>query len=240
MWMIGAGCALAGAWMAKYHRLAALALIGGTGIVTAATFLWLSAPDLALTQLMVETVTTVLILLGLGAGRRRGSSRLPARRSRPGARGFVIRVISRLRSVAEPPLAALTYAVLVHPARTPLPTSFCSMRLAAVVGRTWSTCCWSTSAASTRWARSPCLAVVALTVYALLRRFRPAAESASIPPQQRFQGDPASQRSPAEQANSGYLLVPHLPASAAAFRGDRSLFLHARSITCRVAASWPD
>ena len=53
------------AWMAKYHRLAALALVGGTGIVTAATFLWLSAPDLALTQLMVETVTTVLILLGL-------------------------------------------------------------------------------------------------------------------------------------------------------------------------------
>src|SRR5690606_9856346 len=27
--------------------------------------LWLSAPDLALTQLMVETVTTILILLGL-------------------------------------------------------------------------------------------------------------------------------------------------------------------------------
>src|SRR5690606_40421782 len=48
-----------------YHRLAALILVGGTGIVTAMTFLWLSAPDLALTQLMVETVTVVLILLGL-------------------------------------------------------------------------------------------------------------------------------------------------------------------------------
>ncbi len=65
LWLIGAGCALAAAWMAKYHRLAALALVGGTGVATAATFLWLSAPDLALTQLMVETVTTVLILLGL-------------------------------------------------------------------------------------------------------------------------------------------------------------------------------
>ncbi len=65
MWLIGAGCALGAAWMAKYHRLAALILLGGTGIVTATTFLWLSAPDLALTQLMVETVTTVLLLLGL-------------------------------------------------------------------------------------------------------------------------------------------------------------------------------
>jgi multicomponent K+:H+ antiporter subunit A len=32
------GCALVAAWVAKYHRLAALALVGGTGIVTAATF----------------------------------------------------------------------------------------------------------------------------------------------------------------------------------------------------------
>ena len=52
------------------------------------------------------------------------------------------------------------------------------------------------------------LAIVALTVYALLRRFRPAPESAGIPPQQRFEADPASRQSPAEQANSGYLLVP--------------------------------
>ena len=29
------------------------------------TFLWFSAPDLALTQLVVEIVTTILILLGL-------------------------------------------------------------------------------------------------------------------------------------------------------------------------------
>jgi multicomponent K+:H+ antiporter subunit A len=65
LWLIGAGCAVAAAWKAKYHRLAALALAGGTGLVTSITFLWLSAPDLALTQLMVETVTTVLILLGL-------------------------------------------------------------------------------------------------------------------------------------------------------------------------------
>ncbi len=65
LWLIGAACAAGAAYKAKYHRLAALSMVGGTGIVTAITFVWLSAPDLALTQLMVETVTTVLILLGL-------------------------------------------------------------------------------------------------------------------------------------------------------------------------------
>jgi multicomponent K+:H+ antiporter subunit A len=35
------------------------------GPVHLLTFLWFSAPDLALTQLVVEVVTTVLILLGL-------------------------------------------------------------------------------------------------------------------------------------------------------------------------------
>ena len=65
LWLVGCTCAVCAAWQAKYHRLAALMLVGGTGIVTSLTFLWLSAPDLALTQLMVETVTTVLLLLGL-------------------------------------------------------------------------------------------------------------------------------------------------------------------------------
>src|SRR5690606_1795781 len=65
LWVIGCACAIGAAWMAKFNPLVALVMVGGTGIVTAMTFLWLSAPDLALTQLMVETVTVVLILLGL-------------------------------------------------------------------------------------------------------------------------------------------------------------------------------
>src|SRR3546814_10880038 len=39
--------------------------MGGAGLVTCITFVWFSAPDLALTQLLVEIVTTVLLLLGL-------------------------------------------------------------------------------------------------------------------------------------------------------------------------------
>src|SRR3569623_1548834 len=65
LWLIGGICALAVAWQAKYHRLAALIFAGGAGLATSLTFVWLSAPDLALTQLAVEVVTTVLILLGL-------------------------------------------------------------------------------------------------------------------------------------------------------------------------------
>ncbi|MEJ1715064.1 hydrogenase subunit MbhD domain-containing protein, partial [Escherichia coli] len=64
-WIVGAACALAAAQQAKYHRLAALILAGVAGLVTCLTFVWFSAPDLALTQLAVEIVTTVLLLLGL-------------------------------------------------------------------------------------------------------------------------------------------------------------------------------
>ena len=56
---IGGACAIGAAYQAKFHRLAALILMGGAGLVTCITFVWLSAPDLALTQLLVEVVTTV-------------------------------------------------------------------------------------------------------------------------------------------------------------------------------------
>nr|WP_245542162.1 proton-conducting transporter membrane subunit [Rubellimicrobium thermophilum] len=65
VWLVGGACALGTAWSAKYHRLAALILLGGTGLASCVTFVWLSAPDLALTQLLVEIVTLVLLLLGL-------------------------------------------------------------------------------------------------------------------------------------------------------------------------------
>ena len=65
LWFIGGLAALATAWQAKYHRMAALTFLGMAGLCTCLTFVWFSAPDLALTQLTVEVVTTVLILLGL-------------------------------------------------------------------------------------------------------------------------------------------------------------------------------
>ena len=47
------------------HRLLALVLTEHRGLVVALTFVYFSAPDLALTQLSVEVVTTILMLLAL-------------------------------------------------------------------------------------------------------------------------------------------------------------------------------
>jgi len=52
------------------------------------------------------------------------------------------------------------------------------------------------------------LSIVALTVYALLRRFRPAPESLAIPIQQSSDVDYAAKQTPEEQASRGYLLIP--------------------------------
>src|SRR5690606_36425913 len=65
VWVVGCVCAVGAAVQAKYQRLRALMLMGGAGLATSITFVWYSAPDLALTQLLVEVVTTILILLGL-------------------------------------------------------------------------------------------------------------------------------------------------------------------------------
>ena len=65
LWIVGGACAIGAAWQAKFHRLAALIMVGGAGLVVCLTFAWLSAPDLALTQIAVEVVTMVLFLLGL-------------------------------------------------------------------------------------------------------------------------------------------------------------------------------
>ena len=90
---VGIACALGAAWQAKFHRLAALILLGGAGLVTCITFVWFSAPDLALTQLLVEIVTTVLLLLGLRW--------LPKRIETPD-RARATRVARRLRRAARP------------------------------------------------------------------------------------------------------------------------------------------
>ena len=93
-WLVGAACAIGAAWQAKYHRFAALALLGGAGVVTCVTFVWFSATDLAVTQLLVEIVTTVLLLLGLrwlpkrleaiARGHRMARPAAPRRRPRGG------------------------------------------------------------------------------------------------------------------------------------------------------------
>jgi multicomponent K+:H+ antiporter subunit A len=207
LWVIGCACALAAAWQAKYHRLAALSLVGGTGIVTSITFLWLSAPDLALTQLMVETVTTILILLGLRWLPPRLTPRylnltIPAtvwgRRSRD-------LTIATLAGVG---MAALSYGVMTSTLQTSIGSFFISRALPEGGGTNVVNVLLVDFRGFDTLGEITVLAIVSLTVYALLRRFRPAAESITLPSQQLHSGDPASGQTPAQQASTGYLMVP--------------------------------
>lgn len=206
MWTIGCACAVAAAWQAKYHRLAALILVGGTGIVTSLTFLWLSAPDLALTQLMVETVTTVLILLGLRwlpprLTPREFSIQVPRRVWLRRSRDMLVAVIGGSA------MAALSYAVLTRPAPHSIGDFFLLRALSEGGGSNAVNVLLVDFRGFDTMGEITVLAIVALTVYALLRRFRPAPESMAAPAQQANQVDPAARQAPAQQANDGYLLV---------------------------------
>ena len=59
--IVATGC------MVTFHRLRimALVLVGIIGLIVSCSFLYLSAPDLALTQISVEVVTVILLLLAL-------------------------------------------------------------------------------------------------------------------------------------------------------------------------------
>ncbi len=61
---IGIASALGVVWLHR-QRMPALLLLAAAGLVVCLAFVYLSAPDLALTQLLVEMVTTVLMVLAL-------------------------------------------------------------------------------------------------------------------------------------------------------------------------------
>ncbi|MFD2364922.1 monovalent cation/H+ antiporter subunit A [Pseudoduganella sp. GCM10020061] len=207
LWLIGAGCAVSAAWQAKYHRLVALILVGGVGVVTSLTFLWLSAPDLALTQLMVETVTTVLILLGL----RWLPPRFPPAGLNPHippsawlrrARDGMVAAAGGLG------LAAISYAVLTRNPPDTISGFFVTRALPEGGGANVVNVLLVDFRGFDTLGEITVLSAVALTVYALLRRFRPAAESIAIPIQQDTDVDPAAAQPAALQAARGYLMVP--------------------------------
>ncbi|MEN3277546.1 MAG: multicomponent antiporter subunit [Massilia sp.] len=207
LWLIGAACALGAANQAKYHRLVALVLVGGTGVVTSLTFLWMSAPDLALTQLMVETVTTVLILLGLRW--------LPPRFAPRGLAAHVPRSTwlrrARDASVAIAGglgLAAATYALLSSKPPPTISDFYLERALTEGGGANVVNVLLVDFRGFDTLGEITVLSAVALTVYALLRRFRPASESIAIPVQQASDVDPAVAQSPAQQTTTGYLTVP--------------------------------
>ena len=211
IWALGMVCAVASAWQAKYHRLAALTLMGGAGLCVCITFLWFSAPDLALTQLAVELVTTILILLGLRWLPKRDES-LPASPA-SAALARTRRVRDLLLAVAAGGgMAWLAFAMMSRPFAQSTSTFFLERALTEGGGTNVVNVMLVDFRGFDTFGEIVVLGIVALTVYALLRRFRPAVETMDLPEQQRYlpadlQTDLLNPRNATDTA-VGYLMVP--------------------------------
>ncbi|MGY0618316.1 monovalent cation/H+ antiporter subunit A [Lysobacter sp. A378] len=108
LWLLMVGCAVTAVALYR-HRLLALIAMSGVGLSVSLTFVALSAPDLALTQLLVETVTLSLMLLGLHyLPKDSPSERSRLRRSRDGL----------IAVVAGGGVGALAWAMMTRPADT--------------------------------------------------------------------------------------------------------------------------
>ena len=64
VWLLVIGAATA-VVLLQHQRVVAVVMAGAVGLVASLTFLALSAPDLAMTQISVDVVSTVLLLMGL-------------------------------------------------------------------------------------------------------------------------------------------------------------------------------
>ncbi|MDH4984955.1 monovalent cation/H+ antiporter subunit A [Aminobacter anthyllidis] len=184
LWCVGMVCAIAAAHQAKFHRLAALALLGGTGLVTCVTFVWLSAPDLAATQLVVEIVTTVLILLGLRWLPKRSEALVEPNGVLPRLRRF--RDLS-LAVVAGAGMTAISYAVMTRTPPDSIADFFIEKAYSEGGGRNVVNVILVDFRGFDTLGEITVLGIVALTVFALLRRFRPAPDSVERPEQQQVQ-----------------------------------------------------
>jgi len=189
---LGATCAVAAAGQARFHRFAALLFSGGAGLAVCLVFVRMAAPDLALTQLLVEIVTTMLLLLGL----RWLPKRLPRPATPAEARSALAR---RGRDLAIAVacgmgMAAIAYAVMTRP----LPDQ--------TISRFFVDQAWPAGGGTNvvnviivdfrgfdTLGEITVLAVVAITVFALLRRFRPATESLEAPSRQKAQASSAEE-----------------------------------------------
>ncbi|HQV71596.1 MAG: monovalent cation/H+ antiporter subunit A [Dokdonella sp.] len=208
LWLIGAVCAVGAASQAKFHRLAALILTGGAGLVSCVSFVWLSAPDLAATQLLVEVVTTILILLGMRwLPKRIAGMAVETRWQRFRRRRDVFIAIAVGAGVAS-----LAYAAMTHPVSESISRFFLENAYTGGGGNNVVNVILVDFRGFDTLGEISVLAIVALTVFGLLRRFRPAAESISMPVQQQQQTayDAAAPDRAADHSLTDYLMIPGL------------------------------
>ena len=211
LWLLAIACALGAAWQAKYHRLAALTMVSVCGLMTCVTFVWFSAPDLALTQLVVEVVTTVLILLGLRWLPRRIEEVSPLPNTLRKARIRRVRDFL-LSTVVGGGMALLSYAMLTRQTPNDISSFYLSRALPEGGGSNVVNVMLVDFRGFDTLGEITVLGAVALTVYALLRRFRPSKESMQLPAQQRqLAPDVATDLVNPRQASDtalGFMMVP--------------------------------
>ncbi len=207
IWVVGAACAVGAAWQAKYHRFAALILLGGAGLVTVVTFVWFSAPDLAVTQLLVEIVTTVLLLLGLRW--------LPKRREEISSDALLRSRIRRrvdlvIALCCGGGIALISYIVMTMAPGNLASDWFLEHAYAEGGGTNVVNVILVDFRGFDTFGEIAVLAIVGLTVFALLRRFRPAMESNEMTEQQRWQNAYDDAQDGRERGDTvrDYLLVP--------------------------------
>ncbi len=171
-------------------------------------FVWLSAPDLAITQLLVEIVTTVLILLGL----RWLPKRVEDMTDEAALQQAKIRRYRDmgLAAIAGLGLGLVSYAVMTRQAPGGIGDYFLKHAYSLGGGTNVVNVMLVDFRAFDTLGEITVLGIVALTVFAVLRRFRPAAESIDKPEQQKIQNaldDQAPDRTRGDTINE-YLLIP--------------------------------
>ena len=211
LWLLGGTAAIAAAVQAKFHRLAALALVGVAGLSTCISFVWLSAPDLGLTQLLVEIVTLVLLLLGL----RWMPQRLPdlwSDERTPFAVRFRRSGDLLLACLGGIGVAALAYAMMTRATPDGISRYFVEQAYPGGGGTNVVNVILVDFRGFDTLGEITVLSIVALTVFTLLRRFRPAAESVALPDQQQVQNASDHARVGGELGDTAlhYLLVPKI------------------------------
>jgi len=166
LWLVLIACT---AWTIRLYRQRLLALIvmGGAGLMVSLAFAFLSAPDLALTQLLVEMVSLALLLLGLHyLPPRSPPERTPRRRLRDIA----------VASAAGLGIGLLAYAMMTLPPGEPASVEMLARSLPEAYGRNVVNVILVDFRGFDTFGEITVFGIAALIVHALLRRARLAPE----------------------------------------------------------------
>ena len=190
LWIILVACTY---YTVRLHRQRLLALIvmGGVGLVVSMTFALLSAPDLALTQLLVEMVSLALLLLGLHyLPSRAPPERAPLRK----ARDVVVAVVAGLG------VATLAYAAMTRTIADPASAGMLERALPEAYGRNVVNVILVDFRGFDTFGEIAVFAIAALIVHALLRRAR-------LAPDRLMAGGPVKLPVPADLAQMMFPLT---------------------------------